>query len=738
MSKYTKKLKKYFGFSKFRDKQKDIIDSIINDNRDVCAIMFTGAGKSLCYQFPAVYKKKVVIVISPLISLMNDQNIKLGQSNIKSTCLNGTVTDKKKIKKKIINNKFRLVYSTPEFIIKEQQFLKELNDSGNLLMIAIDESHCVSTWGHDFRSSYRGLSNIRKWLPDIPLMALTATATDVVKTDIINTLCLNDPLLIKTTFDRPNLNIKIIPKSTQLNDLYNLVKDNKVSIIYCQKRKDTEKICDILKDKGIKCDIYHAGMKSIERELVHENFVFDHITCVIATVAFGMGIDKTVRRVIHWGCPKDIESYYQEIGRAGRDGKYSDCILYYSDKDFSIINWFINKTENPIYRKHRMDLLSVMKKYIYTTDCRRNIILEYFGEKYSQDNCKMCDNCLNKKNVIKKDLTKEAVILLQTIYLTGNMYGTGNIINIIRGSNNKKVKKFNHLSVYNSGNKYSDKWWKIFCRMILNIDYINEKPIRRGHGSSLYRTLKGREFVESVCDNINSLTLKEKYNKLVMKIPEEMRDFYKVSSLKESSYNNNNNETNMMFKILSDIRKQIALDEGLKPELIFSDVSLYEMINKKPNNKLDFLNIVGVDSLRCEKYGQEFIDTINTYSLFLSPEGNNINSPILKKKKNKFSKNTKDITYDLFMNKKMSLKQIAISRNIKVRTVEDHIVYSFSNNRDLDLNRLNFNNNIISKVKKIYNKFNKNGKVRLRSLKDNLPDDISFLHIKMAISKLNI
>jgi ATP-dependent DNA helicase RecQ len=721
MPSYKKRLKKYFGFSKFRKNQKKIINAVLKDNKDVCTIMFTGAGKSLCYQFPAVFSKKTVIVISPLISLMKDQTIKLENSNIKSVCLNSTVSDKEKIKKKIIKNKYRLVYTTPEYIINQEEFLLELYNEGNLLMIAVDESHCVSSWGHDFRPSYKEIQKIKLLLPDIPLMALTATATPKVQEDIINTLRLNDPYIVKTTFDRPNLKIRLYPKDKIITDLLPLVSDNKTCIIYCQTRKDTEKISQKLSQKGIKCDAYHAGLASVQRDIIQEDFIYDNITCIVATIAFGMGIDKTVRRVIHYGVSKDMESYYQEIGRAGRDGLEAECILFHGGADFNTSSYFINKIENITYRNHKMDLLSTMKKYVYSNECRRKLILEYFGESYKNENCKMCDNCLNTNDSLKVDFTFDTILLLDAVYKTGNMFGMNSIINILRGCKRKNIIKFKLFPFYGKGSKHSEKWWKIFFRMIINQGFLKEKAISKGHGTSIYRSNKGFDFLKNICIDVNKLQLKKNYEKLYLNVPDEMRDFYEVKVKK-----NNSLEEDQLFKLLLELRKDISKKENIKPSLIFNDKTLYEMVKLKPTNQEEFLNIDGVDKLRCQKYGSDFIELILTISDFFD-------EPIISKKE---KKNTKEVTYELFQNNKKSVKEISILRNIQTRTVEDHLVSLFKKSYKLDLDRLGFDDNVYNIIKDTLK--NNEDDLKLKSIKDRLPKSISYLHIKLTLVKMKI
>lgn len=523
MDDYIVTLKNHFGFDTFRDKQLEVIDAVLKDGRDVCAILFTGAGKSLCFQFPPVHTKKVALIVSPLISLMNDQRIKLENIGISSACLNSTIAGKNKIQNDVLKNRYRLVYCTPEYLSKNEEFLRKLEDTGNLLTICIDESHCISSWGSDFRPTYKKLSVLKDWFPNVPVTAFTATATTRVQKDIIDTLQLKNPKVVKTTFDRPNLLIKVLQKgSMPLIDILPLVEDGEPTIVYCQTRKQTETITKVLKNRGIQCNTYHAGMNSLDRELVHESFVKDEITCVVATIAFGMGIDKVIRRVIHYGMPKDMESYYQEIGRAGRDGKRSDCYLFYSNNDVGSNNYFINQIKNPTYRLHKMRMTNVMKKYVYTRDCRRIHILQYFGEKYKKDNCGSCDNCLNNKTVIKKDFTKEALFMLTTIYDTGSTYGIGKIISILRGSNSKDIPyEYKKLSVFGKGKYRSAEWWKVFSKMLMNIDYIIEKPVPGGRGFVLGRTLKAKKWLKLVATGLN---LKDDIDdhRLLLALPPEL------------------------------------------------------------------------------------------------------------------------------------------------------------------------------------------------------------------------
>ena len=532
---FKKVLKEKFGFDRFREHQEDIVKAVIKDKRDVCVIMFTGAGKSLCYQFPAVYMKKTALVISPLISLMNDQQEKLDALKIPAVCVNGTLNsyNKEKVIENIKDNQYRIVYTTPEYITKNSTFLNSIKDQ--MALVAIDEAHCISSWGHDFRDSYRQLHKIREWIPGVPLIALTATATTRVQKDIITSLKLKKPLLIKTTFDRPNLYIKIRYKSNDpKKDLLPLIKkDEGLTIIYCQKRKDTEQLSKLLDKAGVRCYSYHAGMNDFERELVQETFADNSIDCVVATVAFGMGIDKEVRTVIHYGRPRDMESYYQEIGRAGRDGKPSYCYLFYTLTDNCINNYFIMNIQNTKYQNHKIEMAATINKYIYTEDCRKKHIIEYFGEKFDRK-CNNCDNCLEDTELKRLEVSSWAAILIKAIYYSESLYGANMIINILRGSKTKKLNnESKKLSVFGAGSGRSMEWWKIFIRLIINMDLIREYVrSRRAQGMSLKVTEEGKKWLVEY-------GRKKKANKpykLTVLIPQEMEDLNedKVITVKTS------------------------------------------------------------------------------------------------------------------------------------------------------------------------------------------------------------
>ena len=517
VSKYLEILKKIFGYENFREKQLDIIQAVLEQKRDVCATMYTGAGKSLTYQFPAIYDEKISLVISPLISLMNDQQIKLQEFGIPSICLNNTINDKYLLKNEIMHNKYRVVFITPEYLIYSKDYIKELDELGDLLGVFIDESHCISQWGCDFRESYRQLKCLRN-IVTCPIVCLTATSTSRVRKDIISTLQLKNPLIVNTTFDRPNLYIEINVKSENpLTDLLPIVKKHEPTIIYCQTRKKTEKLTELLSGK-ISCSSYHAGMNDEDRDMVHKLFINNEITTIIATVAFGMGIDKTIRNVIHYGMPKDIESYYQEIGRAGRDKKQAQCYVFYKLSDCNINQYFINQIRNVPFRNYKMKTAQKMKEFIYTTNCRRKLILQYFGEEYKKINCENCDNCLTVDRQ-KQDFTKEAIWVLSMLKQISayNSYGMTMLINILRGSNSKKIPpKFKKFKFAGKGSIHPIDWWKVFLRILINLGYINEKAVPKGHGSMIIRTVKGRKWLH---DTQNAKTRK----RLIIIPPKEFK-----------------------------------------------------------------------------------------------------------------------------------------------------------------------------------------------------------------------
>lgn len=572
-----KLLKDVFGYDKFRDKQLDIINAVL-EGRDVSVIMFTGAGKSLCYQYPAVYMKKTCFVISPLISLMNDQIAKLNDMGIMSCTLNSTVTNKSQLRSQIMDGEFTLVYVAPEYIVKQESFITELVDNDIIGLFAIDEAHCTSTWGNDFRESYKQLNLLRKWAPDIPIIALTATATKLVEQDIINFLKLKNPIVFKTTFDRPNLVINVKSKSKNLlNDLLPLINKNDRTIIYCQTQKETEEIASLLRKQKILSGSYHAGMPADKRKDVHNKFIAGSLMVIVATVAFGMGIDTTIRKVIHYGMPKNMESYYQEIGRAGRDGQRAECHLYYAMSDTQKNNYFINNIGDRKYREISMRLYMVMKNFIFSNNCRRAFILDYFGETYHKDNCQSCDNCMTKSEQTMQDFTEEGILLFKAMNITGNVYGATMIIDILRGSNSKKIlPKYKKCEIYDKGSKHSQQWWKYFVSLVANNGIIRENSIAGGQGFTLSNTKHSIEILTSG-------------KKLILPVPKGMSELInKTKTIKKEK------EENTTEKIVPDDIKIIKTKKATIEDTL-------QLLNKYDDLK-DVISASGLTSQTIEKH----------------------------------------------------------------------------------------------------------------------------------------
>ena len=497
IAKYRRKLEKYFGYPDFREKQAEIVDHILH-GRDVCAVMPTGHGKSLCFQFPALYSKKVAVIISPLISLMEDQRLDLRSKGISVCCLNSAAENSYDVLNEITDGEYSIVYMTPEYAIKAEYLFCELESNERLCVVAIDEAHTVSSWGHEFRDAYRRLNCVRDWLEETPILTLTATATDRVVSDICSVMQLENPAIIKTSFDRPNLKLSASLMTSDpyhslkplLGDMVNgrwIPKTEKI-IIYCSTRNETNKTAELLQEMGVPCLPYHAGLTNEVRMGAHHKFIDGEISCMVATIAFGMGIDlPDIRQVIHINAPKNPESYYQEIGRAGRDGQPSSCHAFYRAKDFATNKSFLRDLPNQRHKKHMGELIRQMERYLTSNECRRKLILAHFGQEYEQANCANCDNCLREaKEVERVDFTEEAKMLIGLIQKTRETYGRTILINILRGSKNKKMTpKLQKLSYYNQGSKHSEKWWSVFVRMMVSEGYLNEVQISGGYGAKI-------------------------------------------------------------------------------------------------------------------------------------------------------------------------------------------------------------------------------------------------------------
>ena len=504
-TKYNKILKKYWGYDSLKEEQFVIINTIINESKDICAILATGFGKSICYQLPFLITNKCVVVISPLIALMYEQSNEMINKNIPVAVFNSEASSKKKDeeKKEIINGTNKLIFMTPEYFIKSESFLKSIEDS--LLMVCIDEAHAVSTWGLDFRPSYTKLGVIRDWLPNIPILTLTATASTKVRQDIKNILNLNNPELIIGNFDRPNLLIRVESRDDDIMERIDFLLNkylNEYIIIYCKTREETDILAGKINKLKIKCKSYHAGMSDKDRTEVQQQFITGELKCIIATIAFGMGINiPNVRLVIHYNCPKNIESYYQEIGRAGRDGQPSECVLFFSAKDFRVNRYFLQSIENPIYKVYQEDQIRQIEKYTYSNQCRRKIILENFGQKI--ESCISCDNCLksNKKIVSENviDYTPMIYLFLSVLYKLNDKFGSTMIINVLLGKTSKVKNYMCEYYEYGCGISFGNiDWWKQLFINLKNDELVQENQVTRSFFTTTSLTSKGNNYFKKL------------------------------------------------------------------------------------------------------------------------------------------------------------------------------------------------------------------------------------------------
>ena len=578
-------LQKFYGYEDFRPGQKKVVESLLNRN-DTVAIMPTGAGKSICFQIPALLFEGVTLVISPLISLMKDQVDSLRQLGIAAVYINSSVSKAQLYKdlQDISAGFYKIIYIAPERLTSE--YLPDSFKNLNISMVAVDEAHCLSQWGHDFRPSYRNILNFTNSLRIKPIIsAFTATATPEVKTDIINLLGLKQPNVFVTGFDRPNLYFSVLRGEVKDKFVIDYVKkhQDEAGIIYMGTRKDVDALQVLLEIKGVKAGRYHAGMTDEERNQMQEDFLYDNLSVMVATNAFGMGIDKpNVRYVIHYNMPKNMEAYYQEAGRAGRDGLSGNCILLYSPQDTQLQKFLISKsTESEIRQQLEYKRLQSMVDYCHTPQCLRAFILHYFGEFDVEEHCDNCSNCKLEGELI--DITIDAQKVLSCVYRMHERFGVKMIAEVLKGSKSAKVKQFNfeRLSTYGL---MKERKLKDISDLILRLSAMQYLDITE----SQYPVVTLNELSWQVLRG-----QKKVWQKMVI-----------VKKAKAKSE---------LFEALRSLRKELAIKEKLPPYMIFSDATLTQMATDKPTDLELMKNIRGVGEFKLQKYGEEFLTVIKSY-----------------------------------------------------------------------------------------------------------------------------
>ncbi|MGB0837354.1 MAG: DNA helicase RecQ [Flavobacteriaceae bacterium] len=641
-----KTLQDYFGFHKFRPLQEKIIRSVL-DGHDNLVIMPTGGGKSICYQLPALMLEGLTIVISPLIALMKDQVDGLNANGISAAYLNSSQeeSEQQEVLSLIASKELKMLYVAPESLSLFEGVLNEFKIS----LIAIDEAHCISSWGHDFRPAYTQLSYLKKRLPDTPMIALTATADKATRQDILIQLGIPQADQHIASFDRPNIFLEVRPGQKRIDQIYEFIGDRPESsgIVYCLSRKSAEQVAASLCKKGFNAAPYHAGLAHDQRARIQEDFIYDRTQIVCATIAFGMGIDKSnVRWVIHYNLPKNMEGYYQEIGRAGRDGLQSNALLFYSYADVVQLQKFASGSENEEVQLAKLDR---MKQFTEATSCRRRILLSYFGE-YREKDCGHCDVCKNPP--VFFDGTVLAQKILSGIHRLQGKEAIGVLVDFLRGSQNSQIydKGYQNLKTY--GIARDIPWIKLqqYVVQMINLGYCE---IAFHQHNALKLTTSARNVLFEG-EKVRMTEVKDKVEKTGQETSTKAR---KASTL---------------FEALRRLRLNLAQEKGIPAYLVFSDAALKQMEKHKPQTDEEFLAIDGVGKKKFQDYGYAFLKEISS---FVKPK---------KKKKTTKKKDTLLVTYELYK-EGLSIEEISEQRQLTLATLQTHYLKLFQQGQDIDL-----------------------------------------------------
>ncbi|QWG84291.1 DNA helicase RecQ [Bacillus mycoides] len=690
-------LASYFGYSSFRRGQDETIKNVL-DGKDTVCIMPTGGGKSICYQIPALVFEGTTLVISPLISLMKDQVDTLVQNGISATYINSSIsiTEANQRIQLAKQGHYKLLYVAPERL-DSMEFVDQLIDM-KIPMIAIDEAHCISQWGHDFRPSYLHIHRILGYLPEKPLvLALTATATPQVREDICNTLGINQENTIMTTFERENLSFSVIKGQDRNAYLADYIRQNQKEsgIIYAATRKVVDQLYEDLGKAGVSVSKYHAGMSDHDRNEQQELFLRDEISVMVATSAFGMGIDKSnIRYVIHYQLPKNMESYYQEAGRAGRDGLDSECILLYSSQDVQVQRFLIDQSTGESRFSNELEKLQNMTDYCHTEQCLQSFILQYFGEEPKED-CGRCGNCTDDRESI--DVTRESQMVLSCMIRTNQRFGKQMIAQVLTGSKNKKVIEFNFhtLPTYGLLSNRSVKEVSEFIEFL-----ISDELIAVEHGT--YPTLKVTEKGKEVLLGKENVLRKERV---------ETRQIV---------------QDHPLFEVLREVRKEIAQGEGVPPFVIFSDQTLKDMCAKMPQSDSELLTVKGIGEHKLVKYGSHFLQAVQHFIEDNPNYAETIKTEVVSesKKSGKASANSHLETYEMYK-QGIDLDEIAKERSLSRQTIENHLIRCFEDGMEVDWNSF-----VPAEYESLIETAVQNAEGGLKSIKDQLPNEVSYFMIR--------
>lgn len=658
-------LKKYFGYDAFRPLQSDIIQAVYN-RRDVLVLMPTGGGKSICYQIPAITQEGVAVVVSPLIALMKDQVEGLSANGIPAAFINSSMTSaqQQNVEDALMAGYIKLLYVSPEKIVSQsfQPLLKRLKVS----LFAIDEAHCISAWGHDFRPEYTQLKFLKQQFPQVPLIALTATADKITRRDIVAQLGLPDPAIFISSFDRPNISLKVAPGQRRFEQIVAFLKKhpNQSGIIYCLARKTCKDISDKLNALGFKTDYYHAELNPGQRSKVQEDFINDRTPVICATIAFGMGIDKSnVRFVIHYNLPRNVEGYYQEVGRAGRDGLPSEALLFFSYQDVTSYREMFEQGEGSAEAKElKLKKLERMYQFAEAPVCRRRTVLAYFDENYDRD-CGNCDVCLNPPRSF--DGTVAAQKALSALTRVGEKVGMNLLIDVLRGSNRREIMENNYHSIktYGAGKEYSYDEWLFLLSQMLHLGLVeiayDERNVLRVTPAGKAVLFEGKKV--SLALPQPKPTAEEKKAAAKEKLPPALRSKPQREVFRDE-----------LFDLLRQLRRTVAQQHGVPPYLIFSDATLEEMAEKRPLTDFDMLQVSGVGERKLQNYGDVFIAEIRRYVMEKSNAGLNVTGSNYLQ------------TWELWKQGR-SVQQIAESRAIATITVMSHLATMYERGELLDI-----------------------------------------------------